>query len=425
MERRRFLSLAAATGAAGAVGATAAGCGSGSGSGDVTLKLVAADYGDSGANSSQKVWNELTAAFTRKHPDIEVDVSVYSWNDVDRKVKEMVKEGDAPDVAQIGAYADYAADGKLYKVSDLLSIPVQADFLPGLADAGEVKRVAYGLPFVSSTRLLFYNKDLFREADLDPDDPPDSWPKLRKAAGKLKAAGVKYPYGLPLGPEEAPAETLIWILGGGGAYTDTVGNYTINSAANIATFTWIRDNLVKDGLTGSNPARTDRQTLFDAFSKGEVGMLNGHPTLMQQAERGKVSYGTGKIPGRTGPSGSTLGVADWMMAFKQRGHRAECGKFLDFIYKLKNHYAFADRYDLMPVTTSATQRMREDSKHKDLWPFLDQLPDAEFYPAGKISWAGVSADVKKNIGKAVQEGADPGSVLGAIQRKAETAQRSE
>ena len=41
----------------------------------------------------------------------------------------MVDAGDAPDMAQIGAYADYAAKGQLYRADDLLSIRTQADFV--------------------------------------------------------------------------------------------------------------------------------------------------------------------------------------------------------------------------------------------------------------------------------------------------------
>lgn len=101
-----------------ALGMTAAlgGCGS-SGSGEVTLKLVAADYGDSDANSSQKYWDKLVKEYEAANPDVKVDVSVYSWNDVDRKVKEMVAAGEAPDMAQIGAYADYAANGLVGRAS--------------------------------------------------------------------------------------------------------------------------------------------------------------------------------------------------------------------------------------------------------------------------------------------------------------------
>lgn len=141
--------------------ATLAGCGSSDGSSEVTLKLVAADYGDSSANSSQKYWDKLVKEYEADHPGIKVEVSVYSWTDVDRKVKEMVAAGDAPDMAQIGAYADYAAKGQLYKVDDLLSIPGEANFVPQLTDASQTQ---YGMPFASSTRLLFYNKTLFSEA---------------------------------------------------------------------------------------------------------------------------------------------------------------------------------------------------------------------------------------------------------------------
>lgn len=417
MQRRRFLGLAA-TGLAGTAGLAGAGCSSG-GSDEVTLELVAADYGDPGSdNGSKSYWEGLARAFSTKHPDITVNVSVYNWNEVDRKVADLVKAGRAPDIAQIGAYANYAHQDRLYPASEVLSIPVQADFIPGLAEAGEMVRVQYGLPFAASTRLLFYNRELFDKAGLDPDSPPESWDELKQAAKALKSSGVKVPYGLPLGPEEAPAETMMWMISGGGGYTDEVGTYTLNSADNIGAFRWLKEELVQPGLTNKDPGGTDRQTLFDAFSKGEVGMLNGHPTLMQQATRGGVKYGTSVLPGKNGPSKATMGVADWMMAFKQNGNREQISEFLDFAYREKNHYAFADRYDMLPVTTSASERMRRDSSHKKLWRFLDQLSSAQFYPAGKVSWAHVSADIKQSIGRTVTE--DPKSVLGSLQRKAES-----
>lgn len=418
MERRRFLGLAA-TGLAGTAGLSVAGCGTGIGSGDeVTLKMVAADYGDpNGGNSSQGYWDGIARAFTKKNPGIKVDVSVHSWNEVDKKVASLVDAGNPPDLAQIGAYANYASNDKLYPVSDVLSIPVQADFVQGLAEAGEVIRVQYGMPFAASTRLLFFNRTLFAEAGLDPDSPPESWSELKEAARALKSSGVKIPYGLPLGPEEAPAETMMWMISGGGGYADDVGTYTLDSQENIEAFRWLKEELVGKGLTNDDPGSTDRQTLFDAFSRGEVGMLNGHPTLMQQAARGGVKYGTGELPGKDGPSKATMGVADWLMAFKQSGRRKEIARFLDFVYQEKNHYAFADRYDMLPVTTSASRRMRQDRSHKKLWGFLDQLSSAEFYPAGKVSWAHVSADIKQSIGKTLTR--DPASILGTLQRKAE------
>ncbi|MFJ7149439.1 extracellular solute-binding protein [Streptomyces sp. NPDC100445] len=405
-----------------ALGMTAVlgGCGS-TGSSDVTLRLVAADYGDSAANSSKKYWDDLAKEYEAHHSGVKVEVSVYSWNDVDRKVKEMVDAGHAPDLAQIGAYADYAAAGKLYQVSDLLSIRTQADLLSQLSDAGEWKHTQYGIPFAASTRVLFYNKTLFAQAGITP---PTTWDELAADARALKAKGVKYPYALPLGPEEAQAETMQWLLSGGSGYTDDVGTYTIDSAQNMQTFAWLKDELVSKDLTGPvAPGKLNRAAAFAAFADGQVGMLNGHPTLIQQAARKGVKFGTVPMPGRTGKARASMGVADWMMGFRQNGHADQIGDFLDFVYNQKNVLAFSRTYGLLPVTGSASTAMSTSGKASDkvLRPFLDQLPTSELYPVGKTSWASVSAAVKQDIGQAVAPGGSASGVLTRIQSAATAA----
>ncbi|WP_079081720.1 extracellular solute-binding protein [Streptomyces scabiei] len=405
--------------------ATLAGCGGSAADGPgVTLRLVAADYGDSKANSSQKYWDALVKAYEKKTPGVKVDVSVYSWNDVDRRIKEMVAAGEAPDLAQAGTYADYASAGRLYEVDDLLSIPVQAGFLPQLADAGKVRRVAYGMPFAASTRVLFYNKKLFAKAGLDR--APRDWDELAADAAALDRAGVTTPYALPLGSEEAQAETMQWLLSGGGGYTDNVGTYRIDSPDNVRTFTWLKDKLVDPGLTGPTaPGELDRADAFAAFARGEVGMLNGHPTLMRMAADKGIAYGTAAMPGRDEREHATMGVADWMMAFKQNGHGEEIGDFLDFVYDDENVLDFSREYDLLPVTASASQEMAGDKDEAALGPFLDALPSAELYPVGKTSWSDVSAAVKEQVGRAVRRSAKPAVVLGELQQTATIADRGE
>ena len=423
--QQRFLGLTAALAALGMTVALT-GCGSSSGSSDVTLKLVAADYDVDGGQSSKKYWSDLAAAFTAKNPGIKIDVQIESWNDVDRKVAEMVKAGKAPDVAQIGAYADYAAADKLYSADQLLSIPVQSNFLGPLVDAGEMRRVQYGLPFVASTRLLFYNKQLFKEAGIKED--PKTWDDLKDDAKKLKAnTNAKYPFALPLGPEEAQAETMMWLLSGGGeGYTNQSGSYSIDSEQNIATFDWLKANLVEKGLTGPvAPGKLNRKEAFAAFTRGEVGMLNGHPSLMQAAQKANVQVGKVALPGITGKPKSAMGVADWIMGFKQNGHRSEIGKFLDFVFSDKNVLDFAGQNDLLPVTVSASEAMEQSPKHQDLREFLEELPTSVLPPVGKTSWAKVSESIKKNIGTAMEQGTEPKDVLGRIGRDATVAEHAE
>jgi multiple sugar transport system substrate-binding protein len=390
-----------------------AGCGSPAGPGNVTLRLVAADYGNSPQTSSGIYWKKLASAFEKNHPDITVDVDVRSWKTVDADVASMVAQDKAPDIAQVGSFADYANEGKLYSADQVLNVQVQSGFVSQLAEAGKVHQTEYGLPFVASTRLLFYNRTMFENAGLTP---PKSWDDIEQDAEALKAQGVAVPFALPLGSEEAQAETMMWMLSGGGGYTkSTDGSYSIDSDENIATFTWLRDHLVGKGLTGSvAPGKLDRAQAFKEFTEGKVGMLNGHPTLMRIAAGKGIEYGTAAMPGVDGSSHGTMGVADWMMAFKQNGHAEQTGEFLDFVYDDKNVMDFVKQYDLLPVTYSANSAMQADASHNDLADFQDRLDSSELYPFGKSSWSKVSDAIKKTVGQAVEPGQDPGKVLAQL-----------
>ncbi|MGW6565862.1 extracellular solute-binding protein [Streptomyces sp. NPDC054975] len=380
---------------------------------------MAAEYGNSPANSSQAYWDKLAAAFTAAHPGTKVEVTLYPWADVDHEVTRMVEEGNAPDVALMGAYSDFAAQGRLYAASELLSIKAEANFLPALADAGSVGNTLYGLPFVASSRLLFYNQELFDKAEAEP---PKTWSDLKRAAKALKEEDVLYPYALPLGPEEAHAEALIWELSNGGGYASSTGGYSIASEQNTQTFRWIKDNLVTPGLTGPvPPADLNRQDAFAAFLRGEVGMLNGYPSLLHEARAKGMKVGTLSMPvsdtlrdKQTLPS---AGVADWMMAFKHDDNRELVGSFLEFVYEDKNLNEFAGRYHLLPSTVSATQASKDAAADPSSAQFLNALRGAELYPVNEPSWLQVSNTIKRNIGKAVAPTADPKAVLESIDQQ--------
>ena len=179
-----------------ALGVTAAlgGCSGGTAAdpGNVTLKLVAADYGDSEANSSQKYWDKLVKAYEKKNPGIKVEVSVYSWNEVDAKVKtDGRRRGGPRHGADRRVRRLRRRRGSSTRSTSCSPYPTQADFVSQLAEAGEVGGSQYGMPFASSTRLLFYNKKLFDEAGLTP--AADSWSELAADAAALKSPRRRRP----------------------------------------------------------------------------------------------------------------------------------------------------------------------------------------------------------------------------------------
>jgi multiple sugar transport system substrate-binding protein len=412
MRRGPAAVVALSAAAALALGACGSSKSSGSSNGSTTLKLVAADYGTGPENSSQKYWQDIADAFHAGNPTITVKVQVINWNDFDNQVQTMVQNKQYPDITEGDYFANYAQEGLLYKAAEVMSQP--SNLLPVFSKLGSYQGDQYGLPFTTSSRALFYNKKLFAQAGISA--PPQTWEELKADAAKIKALG-KIGFGLPLGSEEAQAESLLWMLGNDGNYQDGSGNWTIDSPQNVATFQFLKD-LVGAGYTEPNPGNKNRTDLWKQFAQGQIGMINGSPALIPIIHQGKVladsDWASVPIPGQSGPLKVTLGVCDFAAAFKNGGtsKQAAIKSFLDFAYQDKYQLQFDKEYDLLPATSSASSALASDPT---FGPFLKALPNAVQYP-NSPSWANVKTQIQHTIGTAVTR--DPKKVLSTIQQTA-------
>jgi multiple sugar transport system substrate-binding protein len=410
---RRLSGAALAAAAALALAACSSGGSSSGGGGGTTttLKLVVADYGTGPSNASAKYWDGIVSAFESAHPDIKVNVTSISWNNFDQQVQTMIQNKQYPDITEGDYFSNYAQDGLLYPASDVLSDP--GNLLPGFKAQGTYNGVQYGMPFTTSSRTLFYNKKLFTQAGIT--SAPQTWADVESDAAAITKLG-DVGFGLPLGSEEAQAESLLWMLGDGGGY-QTGGKYTINSTANVAAFTYLK-GLVSAGDTEPSPGTVNRTDLWKEFAQGKVGMINGSPALIPIIQSGGVlqssDWTSVPIAGKTGPLTTTLGVCDNVAAFKPNGHQAQIKEFLDFAYQDKYQMAFDKEYDLLPATTSGAKALSSDPVFA---PFLTALPNSVQYPSD-TSWANVKTKIQQTIGLAVT--GSPATELGQLQQIAST-----
>jgi multiple sugar transport system substrate-binding protein len=404
---RRISGAALAATAALALAACSSGGSSGDSSGTTTLKLVVANYGTNASNNSANYWNGIVTAFEKVHPTIKVDVTSIAWTNFDQQVQTMIQNKQYPDITEGDYFSNYATDGLLYPASDVLSDP--GNLLQTFKTSDSVDGVQYGMPFTTSSRTLFYNKKLFAKAGIT--SAPQTWAEIETDAAKITKLG-DIGFGLPLGSEEAQAESLLWMLGDGGGY-QTSGKYTINSAANVTAFTFLK-GLVSAGDTEPNPGTVDRTPLWQQFAEGKIGMINGSPALIPIIQAGGVlqasDWTSVPIAGKNGALTTTLGVCDNVSAFKSNGHEAQIKEFLDFAYQDKYQIAFDKEYDLLPATTSAAKGLSTDSVFS---PFLTALPNSVQYPSD-TAWANVKAKVQQTIGLAVT--GSPSTELSQLQQ---------
>ncbi|CAM2905289.1 extracellular solute-binding protein [Skermania piniformis] len=376
-----------------------------------TLDFLAPSYRD-GDTGTKALWDTIIADFEKQHPNIDVKLEMQSWDNINDVVRtKLQSEGTTPDILNIDAYANFAEDGLLYPAADVVSDSVRQDFQPRFVENASLNGIQYGLPLFASARTLFYNQDLFDRAGVTT--PPRTWDELLDAAKRIGALGGGVSgYGLPLGSEEAQAETSIWTFGAGGSWSDGTA-ITVDTPQNLDGVQAMK-RMIDERATQPNPGASDRTPLINTFIQGQLGMIEGLPPTVAQiaAKNPALKYATAPTPTKTGDP-VTLGVADHLMAFRKDGAKQDAIRtFLDYFYSPEVYANFVRTEGFIPITKSGAETLSDDPVTKS---FLPTLPNAKFYPANNPKWPAAQGALQQNIGT-IDQGADPAAVLQKVQQ---------
>ena len=148
-----------------------------------------------------KLMEDLCAQYNEENPDVVVEpVYTGNYDDTVTKIQTAIQGGTPPDVFVSLATQRFtmASTGMAMPLDDLIAADEDGeeyikDFLPGFMEDSYVDGKIYSIPFQRSTEIMYYNKDLFRAAGLDPEQPPKTWDELVEYAQKLtndKTKGV-------------------------------------------------------------------------------------------------------------------------------------------------------------------------------------------------------------------------------------------
>ncbi|RJE89979.1 ABC transporter substrate-binding protein [Paenibacillus sp. 1011MAR3C5] len=148
-----------------------------------------------------KLIDQLAKDFERENENISV-MPIYggSYQDTMTKVATAVQGNNSPDMAVLLS-TDLYTLLSMNAIEDLTPRFSQ-DYFSGFYEAflGNTKSgdQVWSVPFQRSTIVLYYNKDKFREAGLDPDKAPATWEELREYAAKLtKTDGSQWGIEIP------------------------------------------------------------------------------------------------------------------------------------------------------------------------------------------------------------------------------------
>jgi len=172
-----------------------------------------------------------------------------AWEEIQRKFNSAINSGDLPQLAVLEhTQTQFLADSGVI-------LPAEACFEAAGVDPGEFAEVARsfysvdgvlqpGSP-IPATGVMYYNRDHFEDAGLDPDDPPGTLAELRSAAEAIQSAGItRQPLVLLL----QPLFVEHWLTGAGAEVVnnnngrgDLADAATLDSDAAQELYAWLAD----------------------------------------------------------------------------------------------------------------------------------------------------------------------------------------
>ena len=237
------------------------------------------------------------------HPNIKV---ITEGNKDNTMILTAMSGGDSPDLVMSGsseAITLWASQGAIMDLTPAIE-PIKAQLESEMVPAGlqwvMFNGKYYGLPFVNYNWGLFYNKDLFTAAGLDPNSPPKTLDQLKEYAQKLTKVDANGNI-TQLGwlPINDPSRATNFLLNSGGHFYDPATNApTFNDPANIAAFQWDLDLQKIYGLDKVTAFTTGFNSGDNPFQLGKVAMyIDGcwNPEFFK-LNAPNLHYGVAAIP---------------------------------------------------------------------------------------------------------------------------------
>jgi sn-glycerol 3-phosphate transport system substrate-binding protein len=283
-------------------------------------------------------------------------------------------------VNEIATATMMAAKGAIYPVFELMRDQSEtfspAAYLPAVTGYySDVAGNMLSFPFNVSTPILYYNKDLFRAAGLDPEVTPKTWPEVGAAAKRLRAAGAvcglttSWPSWINVENLSAfhnmPLATRANGFGGLDAELTFNNPLVVRHIAQLAE--WQTTKVFDYSGRG--------QSAEPRFQKGECGIFIGSSgTRADIKANSKFEVGYGMMPYwpdvNGAPQNTIIGGATlWVLRDRPRTEYAGVAKFFAFLSKPEVQAAWHQNTGYLPITRAAFDLTRAQG-------FYDRNPGA-------------------------------------------------
>lgn len=336
-----------------------------------------------------EVLGEMIDDFNESHPHIRVrHENLASYANLEQKLLASLIARNNPDIAQMyeAVTLKMAEAGRLVQLDSFIDEDPEVDrddIVPVMLENVTFQGKIWSFPFNKSLPVLYYNRDLFREAGLDPDQPPQTWDEFIEYAKILtvREEGSDRPsqWGTAFPAENAWLYFCTVLQNGGQLYdpeTNTIGLDSPEAVEALQMFVdLIHKHKVAYTTTGFNHQND--------FLAGQVAMITSS-VVSKVYMQDRFSFDWGMVPIPQGRNRASILSGTNVSIFNSNPEREKAAwEFIKWFSSPENSARWSLGTTYMPVRQSAIDGpvMQEafEEDPRNLAAIL-QLPYAQFEP---------------------------------------------
>ena len=367
-----------------------------------------------------EVVGELVREFEAENPGIRVEVQNIPWTAAHEKLLTAYAADGLPDLCQLGntwipEFATLQALTPLQPYVQASGEVVPDDYFPGIWDTNVIDGQLVGIPWYVDTRLLFYRKDLLREAGYD--HPPRDWVEWERmnAALKQRMGPDRYPVLMPLNEFEQQLSFALQQPDPLLREHDTRGNFRSPGFRRALGF---YANMYQQGWA-PKMSETQISNVWDEFFRGFTAFyLSGPWNIREFNKRQPPSlqgeWGTVPLPGPDGPGAGIAGGTS-LVVFRSSQHKDAAWKLIEFLSRPAMQQRLHAIIGDLPPRRSSWQSPQL-AKDPLAAAFRDQLERVK--PTPKVlEWERIVQDMRIVTEQVVRGGLGQGEAVERLDRQ--------
>jgi arabinogalactan oligomer/maltooligosaccharide transport system substrate-binding protein len=379
---RRGISIAAAVTVVALTASACGGSGGGSSSKPKDPKAVSGTitYWDtSDAATEAPTYKALIKKFETEYPKIKVDYQNVPFTDIEQKFKSAAKSGKgAPDVVRtdVGLMAEYAELGYIAPLDGTAALKDTDDFSSVPLNTAEYKGKTYGVPSVTDTLGLLYNKKLLKKAGIA--EPPATWDEFIADSKTIKQKTGAY--GTYLNPDSYFLLPLLYSNGADLADPSTK-KITINDGAAVKALETAKK--INDEASMKVDFANAYQNMQAGFKNGKVAMLVQGPWSVGDVLGGTAfkgdegNLGFAPVPAGAGGKAQAPTGGHNLTVYQGSSNLDASYLFTQFMTSTSSQIAIAKGTGTLPTRKSAyTSEVTGDAKIAGFQPILEKTARA-------------------------------------------------